>query len=263
MESPEIRNVVLIGAGNVAEHLGKALLGAGINIAEIFNRSAGKGEFLAGMLSSEFVNDLSRISRDADLYIIAVSDNGISEVVSQLKLENRMVVHTSGTIAMEALKIASGRYGVLYPLYSFSGTGRVDFKDVPVCLEASDEQSLVRLRNPANKISDHVYEVDSVRRAHLHLAAVFASNFSNFMYVAAEEILTEHGLSPELILPLIRQSAELRIPGRFFSRQTGPAVRGDSTVLEIHRKLLEDHRDYLEIYNLITKNIIHYKHTHG
>jgi predicted short-subunit dehydrogenase-like oxidoreductase (DUF2520 family) len=263
VRKPEIQQIILIGAGKLAWHLGTSLIENGLKVTQVFNRTPARGEKLASHLGSMYIDSLDKINRDADIYIIAVSDNGIGEVVAGLEIDDNLVVHTSGAVDLGALKAKFKSCGVFYPLQTFSYTQTVDFTRIPVCIEANTPEAMKMLLCLANKLSGTVVHIDSIQRKHLHLAAVFACNFPNFMYVIAENILTDSQLSPELLLPLIHQTNQILTKSDFFSRQTGPAVRGDMEVIARHQELLLKNQDYLEIYNIITQNIIHYKSKHG
>ncbi|MCX6279097.1 MAG: DUF2520 domain-containing protein [Bacteroidetes bacterium] len=259
----EIKNVGLIGAGNMAWNLGSALKNKDINIMQVYNRTPFRGKLLAEALGADYVADPGKITTDADLYIIAVSDDAIVDVSSHLQLDEQLVVHTAGAIDINVLQHVSKNQGVFYPALSFSSAQSENFKTIPLCLEANSPSNLKLLVRLAKKLSKLVYPIDSDTRRKLHLAAVFASNFTNFMYVISEEILKTNQLPPDILGPLIRQSCLVKDGGNFFMRQTGPAVRGDHAIIARHKELLASNRDYLEIYDLITNNIIKYKSQHG
>ncbi len=253
----------MIGAGNVASHLGMALVGQGIRVVELYNRTPERGRDLAARLGAAYIGDISAVSRSADLYIFAVADNAIAPLAALLKLDDNLVVHTSGTMEMELLSQASGSFGVFYPLQTFSTSRSAGFRGIPVCLEANRVSGRLQLEELARKVTDNVYFIDSDQRKRLHVAAVFASNFTNFMNTVAEELLGSQGITFDLLKPLIAQTAENVKHGHPFHFQTGPAYRGDQQVLDKHRELLKDHPDYLEIYNVISRNIIKYKTENG
>jgi len=258
-----IENVVLVGAGNVAAHLGLALASQGIRIVEVCNRTPGTGQDLADRLGATFIADIMAITKAADLYILAVSDSAIATLAGSMHLNDKMVVHTSGTTGMNVLANISENIGVFYPLQTFSPGRATMFRGIPVCLESNSPEGEQQLRKLAERLTDIVQFLDSDHRKLLHLSAVFASNFTNFMYTIAEDLIIAHGIPFELMKPLISHTAEIARQEDVFRQQTGPALRGDLDVLSSHRKLLAEHPDYLEIYNLISNNIIKYKEAHG
>jgi predicted short-subunit dehydrogenase-like oxidoreductase (DUF2520 family) len=258
-----IEDIVMIGAGNLATHLGLALSASGFNVIQVHNRTSTKGKKLASAIGAEFIVDPGALSQDADLYILAVTDIMIGRVANSLPLNDQLVVHTAGTIEMNILASASINYGVLYPLQTFSGQRKIDFKRVPICVEANSKDAENQIFKLATRLSNQVQIIDSQNRKMLHLSAVFASNFTNFMQVIAEGLLNEHNISFSLLKPLIRQTMLNVRKGHLFRYQTGPAYRGDHNVLDAHRELLASHPEYLELYNLISDNIIKYKALHG
>jgi predicted short-subunit dehydrogenase-like oxidoreductase (DUF2520 family) len=261
-ENP-IHNIVIIGAGRLGAHLGAAFYKHGLNISQVYNRTTGKGETLAVRIGAEYINDLSDIATDADLYVLAVSDSVIEELALKLRLNNKLVVHTSGTIDMEVLSPISGRIGVFYPVQTFSQHRRISFKKVPVCIEGNSELCEQQLITLARKLTQQVQCLDSTQRRMLHLGAVFASNFTNFILALTEELLISSDIPFNLLEPLIYQTIQNVRHGNVFQSQTGPAMRGDSKVIDKHLEMLSQYPDYKEIYNIITNNIIKYKSLHG
>ena len=263
MLAVQIQKIVIIGAGRLATHLGLAFSKQGLNVVQVFNRSPENGQKLAARIGAAFIPEIKGLTLSADLYILAVSDSALSDLASDLRFKDKMVVHASGTVAMDVLAPISANIGVFYPLQTFSKSRRIDFRRIPVCIEANSKRGEAQLTALAGKLSQRVYCLDSEKRRLLHLGAVFASNFTNYLYSVTEDILVEHGIPIDLLEPLIIQTARNVMRGNLYQSQTGPAVRGDEKVLEKQRELLAQHPDYLEIYNLITKNIIKSRSQHG
>ncbi len=250
-----IRNIVMIGSGNLATQLAKAFHRKGKNILQVVSRRREAAGLLAGLTGAKPVTDLQQLSRDADLYIIAVSDDAIPEIAKAVSLPDRLVVHTSGSVDQEVLKQVSDRYGVFYPLQTFSKTRDIDFSDIPVCIEASDEQCFDQLAALAGEISDDVRKVNSMQRQAIHLAAVFASNFTNYMYRCAEDILKSENIPFDIIRPLIRETAKKAGQQSPALTQTGPAVRNDRRIIEKHLQLLKNDPGKRELYAIISELI--------
>lgn len=250
----EIKNIVLIGAGNVATHLGISLHEAGIHVVQVCNRSAESAYALGRKLGAESVSDFSAIHPNADLYIISVADDAISEVAARIP-RNKFVVHTSGSQPQELLAEHTNDFGVFYPLQTFSKNRPVNFQTVPVCLEASNDYRQAQLNDLADKISAIVHVIPSHQRKVLHLAAVFACNFPNFMYAVAASILQASDLDFDLLKPLIRETAEKIQTVNPAEAQTGPALRGDTRVLEQHLEMLNNIPDYQALYRQISNGI--------
>lgn len=263
MLAVQIQKIVLIGAGRLATHLGLAFSKQGLNVVQVYNRSPENGRKLANRIGASYTNEIREITLAADLYILAVSDSTLSDLASDLRFNDKMVVHASGTVAMDVLAPISANIGVFYPVQTFSQNRRIDFRKIPVCIEANSKSGEALLTVLAGKLSQRVNCLDSDKRRLLHLGAVFASNFTNYLYAVTENILVEHGIPIDLLEPLILQTARNVKRGNLYQSQTGPAIRGDEKVLEKQRELLAEHPDYLEIYNLITKNIIKNRSLHG
>jgi len=255
-------DIVLIGAGRLATNLGLALYNHGFNIIQVYNHTPEKGKKLAAKLGASFTGDISGITLHAGIYFIAVSDSALKEIASGLRLGNKLVVHTSGTTGMDVLAPVSANTGVFYPVQTFSHGRKADFRRIPVCIEASSPAAEELLADIAGQLSADVHRMDSEKRRLLHLAAVFACNFTTRMYTISAGLLEEYGIPFSLMRPLIRQTArnfDDSDPGR---SQTGPAVRGDGRVLQKHREMLAAYPDYLKIYNLISDNIIKHRSAH-
>jgi predicted short-subunit dehydrogenase-like oxidoreductase (DUF2520 family) len=263
MTAKKISNVVLVGAGNLAFHLAFALARGGIRILQIVNRTPQKGIKLAEKHGAAYTSDLKEIDRSADLYIIAVSDRAIPLIAENLRLDGKLVVHTSGSMEMDVLRAISQETGVLYPLQTFNEGRRITFRKIPLCIEAGNQANLRLLSDLADKLSLKVYQMDSSQRKVLHMAAVFACNFANFMYAISQDILAQNHLPFDIVRPLIEQTAKNAMHDNPFLLQTGPAIREDENVMREHLRLLAGNPDYGEIYNLISNNIIKHKKHNG
>ena len=243
-------NIVILGGGNVAYHLTNALLqNSAVNVVQVYNRSIEKINTFKN--STSITNNLSDL-KDADIYILAVSDNAISELSSALNLKNKLVVHTSGSMAMEELKSVSNK-GVFYLLQSFSKERKIDFSTVPICIEAETDADLQLLETLANLISKNCYRINSNQRASMHVAAVFVNNFVNHLYHIGHEICEQNKVSFEILLPLILETANKITTLPPLKAQTGPAKRNDTKTIEKHIAMLNKNQQ--EIYTLLTKSI--------
>ena len=242
--------VVLLGGGNVAYHLTKKLIiSEGITLVQVYNRSLDKIQYLES--KTLITNNLSRL-KDADVYIISISDDAICSLSSALNLSNKLVIHTSGSMAINDLHSQSNK-GVFYLLQSFSKNREIDFSSIPICIEAENKNDLKLLRTLANSLSNHVYEINSKQRKQLHVAAVFVNNFVNHLYQVGSEICAKNNVPFEILHPLIIESA-LKIKDLSpFESQTGPAKRKDEKIIEKHITLLDKNQQ--EIYKLLTKSI--------
>lgn len=248
--------ITLIGSGNVATHLGAALKNAGHQIVQVYSRNAQHAALLAYHIKAEPTDDLQQITADADLFMISVSDDAIDELAAALAVHGKPMVHTSGATALRVLLKYTDQAGVFYPLQTFSKSKEVDFWQVPMCIEAAYEDLTIELRQLAQTISNNVSLVDSAQRKVLHLAAVFACNFPNYLYHAAQQLLAEHNLNFNLLRPLIAETAqkvENQMPADV---QTGPAVRGDNKTMTAHLSMLQNEPQLKEIYTVLSQAII-------
>lgn len=241
--------VVFLGFGNVNSHLLKALHNnSKVSVIQVFNRNFIK--MISPFEKIPFTDDISKIA-DADIYIIGIPDDAISSFSESLSFQNKLVVHTSGGAAMNALA-AKNRRGVFYPLQTFSKQRKVAFKEIPICIEAENTEDLKLLRKLGETISENVVEISSEKRAKLHLAAVFVNNFVNHLYGIGSEILKDEKLPFDLLKPLIAETASKIKTLSPEEAQTGPAKRNDKKTIEKHLHLLENN-SYRDFYEMFTK----------
>ena len=248
--------IVLIGAGNLATHLGKALHAAGHDMVQVFSRTMQSAETLASLLDAEPLTDISQVRDDADVYIFLVKDSALEQLISQLcGGEKKVFLHTAGSMPMSVFRGKALHYGVLYPMQTFSKQREVDFSIIPCFIEANDEFALKQIEGLAGQISHRVYQLSSEDRKYLHLSAVFACNFANHCYAASQELLQQHGIPFDVMLPLIDETAA-KVHGMTPKEaQTGPAVRYDENVIGKQIRLLENQPYFQKIYDCMSKSI--------
>ena len=269
--------IVLIGAGNLATHLGKALRAAGHDMLQVFSRTMQSAETLASLLDAEPLTDIAQVRDDADVYIFSVKDSALVQLVAQLcrheadglgedgvvnalrkakKGEHeRVFLHTAGSMPMSVFKGMAQHYGVLYPMQTFSKQREVDFSIIPCFVEANDEFAQKQIEGLAREISGRVYLLSSEDRKYLHLSAVFVCNFANHCYAISQELLEEHGIPFDVMLPLINETAAKVHEMKPKDAQTGPAVRYDENVIDKQSKLLENHPHFKKVYDSMSKSI--------
>jgi len=247
-------NIVLIGTGNTATVLGRKFKEAGHTIVQIYGRDASAASELAYILDSESTNYWSVVNKEADIYILAVADIAIEELVREVNLPQKTVVHTAASVPKKILEKASAHYGVFYPLQSLKKEQAV-LPEIPVIIDASDEATLTLLEKLGDSISTRVVEVNDDQRVKLHLAAVFCNNFVNHLYWLIQEYCKKESLDFDLLLPLIRETS-LRLEEMDPSlAQTGPALRNDTVTIEKHTGLLTQHPRLKNLYLLFTQSI--------
>lgn len=255
-----IEKVVIIGAGNLGTQLALALVEKGICIQQIYSRTMEQAKQLADKVSAGFTNDLSRLTPDADLYIIAVKDSAILKVLENLELnETSLIVHTAGSVTMNILEGFSLNYGVFYPIQTFSKFRKVDFSNIPICIEANHPSTLIKLQELAEKLSASVNQINSDDRKTLHLAAIFVNNFVNHFYAIGADILQDKKLDFDLLRPLIFETAEKIKNTHPIVSQTGPAKRNDQPIIDTHLKMLQDQPALQKIYSFVTESIFQYQ----
>ena len=251
-----------IGAGNVATHLAKSLQMNGFMIVQIYSRTMESAESLAKILQTDFTTSPEKITTTADVYIVAVKDDALENVLSKINFQNKLVVHCSGSMPLAVLEKYSKNFGVFYPLQTFSKQREVNFREIPVFIEANSTENEKILFEIADKISGKVSVLNSEKRKYLHISAVFACNFVNHFYTVAAEILKSQEIPFDVIKPLITETAAKVQVMQPFDAQTGPAVRFDENVISNHLNELEGFNDYQKLYNSISKSIFeHHKKT--
>ena len=247
--------VVLIGSGNVAQHLIQVFLQA--KEVALVQAVARNPRPLAALLPMDKItNDYQKIT-EADVYIIAVSDDAIAEVAAQLPFNNRLVVHTSGSSDISVLQ-DNNKKGVFYPLQTFTKGKAIDFAEIPICIEVQHEEDYQLLEKLGHSISQKVVSITSEQRKSLHVAAVFVCNFVNHMYHMGHEICEKNDIPFEVLHPLIQETAHKIMTLSPEEAQTGPAVRHDSKTIEKHLDFIEN-TEYKTIYQLLTQSIQHVK----
>ena len=229
--------IALIGRGRVATHMGKALLKAGHKVVSVNSRT------------------LAELPQDADVYIIAVKDSALQEVISKVTKgrEGQLFLHTAGSMPLSVFEGYADNAGVLYPMQTFSMDREVDFREIPLFIEGADP----RIRVVAESLSAHVYELSTADRKYLHLAAVFACNFANHCYTLAADVLQKKGLPFDVMLPLVDETARKVHELHPKDAQTGPAARGDQNVMQAQASLLDGKAK--EIYELLSQSIQEHK----
>ena len=246
--------VVFIGAGNVATHLSLAMHQADFSISQIYSRSIESAQSLAEKLNGNYTTRITEITTDADVYIFSLKDDALREIPSAMPVNKGIWIHTSGSIPMDVFDGYATHYGVLYPLQTFSKQHKTNFLKIPLLIEGNSASVNAVIFDIAERLSENVVFMPSDKRKYLHLAAVFACNFSNFMYAIASQILEKQGIDWHLLQPLIDETAKKLHSMHPKDAQTGPAVRGDRTIIELHKSLL-DNEQTRNLYAMISENI--------
>ena len=243
--------IVLIGSGNVAHHLIEAFAKSKIvDVTQVFSRQK---ESVSPLFDSNKITDDYNNLAKADLYIIAVSDDAIATVSSQLTFKNRLVVHTSGSVSLDVLD-KKNRKGSFYPLQTFSKKKAVDFSQIPICLESENDSDFELLDKVAQSISNTVFKINSEQRKALHVSAVFVNNFVNHLYQMGYEICEANKVPFQILKPLILETANKVMTLSPAAAQTGPAIRNDKQTIASHLDFLLD-ENQKNIYTILTQSI--------
>ena len=250
--------ITMIGSGRVATHLALALQHQH-QIVQVFSRQLAHAEKLAQQLDAQAISSPAQLDPQVDLVIVTVSDQAISQVIYSITgyLPQNLIVHTSGSTSLAVIEHTHSRAGVFYPLQTFSFEREVNWLETPLFVEATEQQDLQALTQLANSLSNQVYQYSSKQRQTLHLAAVFACNFSNYCYDMAQQIVEAEQVDFSLLYPLILETADKATKHNPKTMQTGPAMRGDQNILQMHGQLLAraDRKDLQDIYALLSEGI--------
>ena len=249
-----MKNIILLGSGNVATHLGIALKNSNYTIVQVYSKSIENAKILAKKLDAQFTNNLSKL-KSSDLIIVCINDDAILSVLSQIK--NTAIVHTSGSIGLDVFKQKFTNYGVFYPLQTFNKEIDINISEIPFCIEGNSLEFEKQLIKIAKALSNNVVKMNSQQRKQLHIAAVFACNFSNHMYSIADDLLAKKNIDFKILLPLIRKTNANLENYRPKEVQTGPAKRKDTAIIQEHIATIKEN-EIKELYHRISDNIIKY-----
>ena len=258
--------ISFVGSGNVAWHLSQAMEEAGHWICEIYSRNSQNARKLASELYDTNIQpDLNFSESSADVIVLAVSDDALDQVIEQIVFpENVIVVHTSGTRTLaefqKLIEIYSDVFvhtGIFYPLQSFTKGFPIDYKELPLCIESKNEIIENKLIALAQSISDNVTRMDSDERFVLHVAAVFANNFTNYLLGVSHDLISREQLNFDLLKPLIQTTIDKAFSSDDpVAGQTGPARRGDWVTINRHLEYLQEtNPEWIDIYRLMTDKI--------
>ena len=251
------KRIVLIGAGNVATHLGLALKRNGHEIMQIYSRTEVSASALSERLGAPFTTSMDEVFPGADIYVVSVKDAVLQDLLPSVVKGRKgaLFVHTAGSIPMDVWKGVTNSYGGLYPMQTFSKSREVDFNTVSFFVEALEKDDLQMLVDLASSLTPKVYKATSEQRMSLHVAAVFACNFTNHMYALSAGLLEKYGMPFDAMLPLIDETAR-KVHGLApREAQTGPAVRRDENVMGKHAAMLADEPRLQELYRMISQSI--------
>ncbi len=249
--------IVFIGTGNVAQVLARKFQAAGQAIVQVYGRNKPAAEAMADMVNATACSSWEGITLQADLYVIAISDSALTTATIGLRLSNQLVVHTAGAVPMERLKDISAQYGVLYPFQTIRKEVE-PLPPIPFLVDGCSRSVKDRLLELAGTISDKVIIANDTQRMQYHFCAVMTNNFSNYLYVLADDYCNRHGLDFNALLPLIDETAHRLHRFSASQVQTGPAIRKDLTTIQQHLVLLQNEPSLKNLYQLLSDNILAY-----
>jgi predicted short-subunit dehydrogenase-like oxidoreductase (DUF2520 family) len=249
---------IIVGAGKLAWHLGPALKNAGFRIIQVYSRTLSSSAAFGLHLDVPWTTDVNMLKEDAELVIFCITDKALEGLLTQILLNDVFMIHTAGSLPSNVFENWTSDFGVLYPLMTFTKTRSIDFRTVPVCIEANNQENEDRLKNIAEKISDNVSVVNFENRKILHMAAIFACNFTNHMYRFAYDILALQEFDFGILKPLIIETAKKVLEMSPHEAQTGPASRHDKNILTVHQLMLQDQPEWQKIYTFVSESI--YQH---
>ena len=249
--------IAIIGAGRIANHLGKRLRAKGLRVVQVLNRTAQPAQTLAEELGCSWSDDWADLHPEAEWLLLAVRDDAIAGVAAALApyAGEALATHTSGATPGAVLAPYFKRYGVFYPLQSFSLERTPVWSKVPFCVDAQSEADVVILKKMAKVVGNLVYQVNDEQRALLHVAAVFANNIATHCFVIAEKILEGQELPFELLHPLMEETLAKALSESPETMQTGPAARGDAETVQRHLHWLQRHPAWQTLYEKLSLDI--------
>ena len=248
-------NISIVGSGNVATHLALALHAAGYTIRQVLSRSFEHAQMLARRVDAQPLNQWQRLDEDADIYLLAVTDDALYDLALDLRLSPALVIHTSGTTPLSVLKPISRHYGVLWSPQTFVRDIAMDYRRLPLCIEGSTPEDEAVLEELASAISGCIYHLNHEQRCRAHLAAVWVSNFVNAVNATAQDLMCDADLDFNMLRPLAEQTLRKWDYGNLWLQQTGPAIRRDEKTLNAQRRQLLDQPELLRLYDQLTAMI--------
>ena len=255
MADNKIQSISFIGAGNVATHIATGLNKCGLTIIEVWSRNISNADLLANKVKATVCRDLSKINKNIDLIIVSVKDDALISILNQIPKDLSCIVHTSGSMDMKILNTHANNIGVFYPLQSFTKNEDISWEEIPICIEANNDKFSDQLFELGKILSKQVEYINSTQRVQLHIAAIFANNFSNYLFSLAYELSIKQHLPFSLLVPLIKQTANRLGNDDPFLMQTGPAKRNDDELIKKHIELLKGNKAAKEVYEFLSEKI--------
>lgn len=250
--------ICILGSGNVAHHISKALVNAGHQIVQVYSRNISTSKAVAKRCKAEAISDISKLCDSADIYLLSVSDTAIKNVAKSIPFklnDSQIIAHTAGSVTITELDSAGKNYGSFYPLQTFSKSRRLLFKNIPMCIFGSNDYTTQKLEQLANTISKDVRSIDDSTRKEIHLSAVLACNFVTHLIAEAEDLLQAANVDSSILSPLLHETIAKTVSLGAMASQTGPARRGDTQVINSHLEMLSSKPDTQKLYKQLSAAI--------
>lgn len=248
---PEILNIAILGSGNMANQFSTLLNDAGYNISEIYSRNKEKGKRLASLSNANYVDDVASLA-DSDLYFLAIVDDAIEDVSEKISSKDGIFIHFSGNKDLNFNK--REHRGVFWPIFSINETTHSNWSEIPVIINGTNPHVIGILSELGSSLGCNTFILNDHQKKIVHLAAVFANNFTTHMVNASKDLLLEHDLDESLVNAIIQQTSDSMSNGDRMV-QTGPAIRSDNKVLLDHLKILESNPSLQKVYRAVSKSI--------
>ena len=253
----EINTISFIGSGNVATNLAIALNAKGFTIDTILSKTRKNATVLASKVNAKGTDQLNQLEQTSDLYIISLKDDVIDTYLTGLNLHNSLLVHTSGSYETSKLAKFSTKTGSFYPLQTFNRDVAVDFSAVPIIIESENSETIESLLSVAKKLTKNTHVLNASQKKALHISAIGINNFTHFILAKSKQYCINKNLSFSLLRPLLKQTIETfsneEIP---LQKQTGPARRGDLTIIKDHIDALTSDKEFQALYKELSQYIL-------
>lgn len=253
----EIKTISFIGSGNVATHLAVALNAKGFRIDTVLSQTLQNATKLASKVNAKGIDQLNQLDRTSDLYIISLKDDVIDAYLEGLNLKEKLLVHTSGSYETTKLAIFSSKTGSFYPLQTFNKNVSVDFSSIPIIIESENAETIESLFTVAKRLTENTHILTAAQKKALHISAIGINNFTHFILSKSKEYCSLNNLDFSLLKPLLKQTIEsFSNEENPLQKQTGPARRGDFTIIENHIEVLASDKEFQALYKDLSQYIL-------
>jgi len=238
----------ILGGGRAAWAFGSAWKRIGWPLTGVWLRDASHSH-IAELLQTARM-DMADLARDSELLLVAVSDRAILDVAARVPETEALLFHASG-----ALLSVRGGFS-LHPLKSLPPVGVAsDLENTLLVFEGEHRRTAKLI---AAAVGARFCEVAPEQKALYHAAAVFGSNYVAAVVDIAERLMRDAGVdnAREDLVALAQSALANWLFHTDAKRFTGPAIRGDSEVVERHAETLRDDPQVAQLYRLLAEQIV-------